>query len=307
MKRSMLTAWIAAVGVVFPAASFAQDSQETVEALRREVSQLKIDLESMRVALSELAELDKRRSEVLRRLLNRTATSPSEASAGTSAPPPPSSTSDDRKAPPPPPPPSRTARRTRDRGTSGGGVVEGRVEVPSGEPVAYVFVENVRGRAVRDRTVTIKQQNKRFAPGWAVVERGTTIEFPNLDAIYHNVFSLSSGNTFDLGLYRAGEGAKSYRFMNAGVVDLYCNIHPRMAASVLVLPNRHFAKVQPDGTFRIEGVPSGKRKIVAWSPGSDVSAEWTNVGSGSASVALALKKRSTAHKNKFGKPYGSYP
>lgn len=302
MKRSTLAACVAVWGVAFPSASFAQDSQETVEALRREVSQLKIDMESMRVALSELAELDKRRSEVLRRLLNRTERLAPPASAATSAPPPASSASAERAAPPPP-----TARRTREASSSGGGVVEGRVDVPSGEPVAYVFVENVRGRAVRDRTVTIKQQNKRFAPGWAVVERGTTIEFPNLDAIYHNVFSLSAGNTFDLGLYRAGEGAKSFRFMNAGIVDLYCNIHPRMAASVLVLPNRHFAKVQPDGTFRIEGVPSGKRKIVAWAPGSDVASEWTNVGGADSSVTLALKKRSSAHKNKFGKPYGSYP
>ncbi len=302
MKRTTI-AWVAAVGVALPAGTFAQEegaSAETVEALRREVSQLKIDLESMRVALSELAELDKRRSEVLRRLLNRTAgtAAVAESAEGRSAPPPPPPKA--QKSPPP-----ATSRRSSS-GRSGG-TVEGRVSVPKGEPVAYVFVENVRGRAVKNRTVTIKQQNKRFAPNWAVIERGTTVEFPNLDAIYHNVFSLSPGNTFDLGLYRAGEGAKSYRFMSPGVVDLYCNIHPRMAASVLILPNRHFAKVQPDGTFRIEGVPTGKRKIVAWAPGAEVASAWANVGSGSASVELALKKRTGTHKNKFGKPYGSYP
>ena len=88
-----------------------------------------------------------------------------------------------------------------------------------------------------------------------MVQRGTSIAFPNKDNIYHNVFSLSSGNSFDLGLYNSGGEAKTHTFTEPGSVDVYCNIHPQMAASVLVVPNRHFAKVKPDGTFEIAGVP----------------------------------------------------
>ena len=80
-----------------------------------------------------------------------------------------------------------------------------------------------------------------------------------------------------------------------------------MAASVLVVPNRYFAKVKADGTFEIAGVPAGRRKIVAWAPGSRPAAEWVEVGGG------ALRRREpeagakgSAHKNKAGQSYGSY-
>src|SRR5262249_26394195 len=104
------------------------------------------------------------------------------------------------------------------------GTVRGRVEVPTGEPVAYVYVENLRAPAVRERRV-IKQVDKQFVPRWAVVQTGTAIEFPNLDNIYHNVFSLSTGNAFDLGLYSSGTEGKAKVFTEPGAVDVYCNIH----------------------------------------------------------------------------------
>jgi plastocyanin len=186
------------------------------------------------------------------------------------------------------------------------GTVRGKVEVPSGEPVAYVYVENIRGPAVRE-TKKIEQLNKQFVPPWAVVQRGTTLQFPNLDNIYHNVFSLSTGNTFDLGLYNSANEAKSHTFEEPGAVDIYCNIHPQMSASVLVVPNRFFARVNRDGTFEIPGVPSGKRKVVAWAPNSRFVADWVDLPSGGAAeIALKLEPKSSGHKNKQGRPYGSY-
>jgi hypothetical protein len=92
------------------------------------------------------------------------------------------------------------------------GVVRGKVSVPPGEPIAYVYVENVFAPPVRGKTVVIDQKNKSFAPGWAVIRRGTTVAFPNHDNIYHNVFSHSPGNSFDLGLYNSAEAAKSHSF-----------------------------------------------------------------------------------------------
>jgi plastocyanin len=186
------------------------------------------------------------------------------------------------------------------------GTIRGKVAVPKGEPVAYVYVENVPGPAVKDQKVTIEQVGKRFVPPWAVVQRGTTINFPNRDNIYHNVFSLSSGNTFDLGLYSAGE-AKTHTFNEPGEVEIYCNIHPAMAASALVVPNRLFAKVKPDGTFEIGNVPVGRRKVVAWAPGSRLSANWVDLEAGDpAQVDLKLEPKAAGHKNKAGQAYGSY-
>jgi hypothetical protein len=92
-----------------------------------------------------------------------------------------------------------------------------------------------------------------------------------------------------------------------GSVDIYCNIHPAMSASVLVVPNDLFAKVQPDGSFVIPQVPAGQRKIVAWSPGTAPATQWVELKSGAAAdVQLALEARSRMHKNKEGRAYGSY-
>jgi len=73
------------------------------------------------------------------------------------------------------------------------------------------------------------------------------------------VFSLSSGNSFDLGLYNSSSEAKSQTSTNRAV-DIYCNIHPQMAASTLVVPNRYFAKVKADGTYEIPGVPTASAR-----------------------------------------------
>lgn len=187
------------------------------------------------------------------------------------------------------------------------GSVRGKVKVPRGAPIAYAYVENVFAPPVRGKRVVIDQKNKRFVPSWAVVRRGTKIEFPNRDNIYHNVFSPSSGNSFDLGLYNSGTPGKAHTFKAAGSAEIYCNIHPKMAANILVVPNAHFAKIKADGSFVIRNVPSGQRKIVAWSPGSTPAIQWVDLVKGkTAEVQLTLAPKSGAHKNKMGRAYGSY-
>ena len=96
-----------------------------------------------------------------------------------------------------------------------------------------------------------------------MVETGTTVEFPNDDRIFHNVFSLSQAAKFDLGLYKSG-ASKRVTFGAPGVVDVYCNIHPDMAATIKVVDSHHFAVTDADGRFRIEGVPAGTHRYVAW-------------------------------------------
>ena len=137
-------------------------------------------------------------------------------------------------------------------------MLRGKVQLPAGEPVAYVYVENVFAPAVRGEKVKIEQVRKQFVPSWAVVQRGTTIEFPNNDNIYHNVFSQSSGNSFDLGLYNCSGSRQVPHLRGAGVGGHLLQHPPQMAASVLVVPNRHFAKVKPNGEFEIADVPGGQ-------------------------------------------------
>jgi plastocyanin len=300
-----------------PRAAWAGEASE-VEELRREVRQLQSQLQALRTAVAEAAEFDRQRAALLTRALKNLGAAPSEAAPAKSEPAAPRASAP--PSPPPAPPPAPVARAEASPRRSvhpapaaapppenAVGTIRGKLAVPSGEPVAYVYVENVLAPAVKGQRKVIEQSGKKFVPNWAVIQRGTAISFPNNDNIYHNVFSLSSGNSFDLGLYNSGGEAKSHTFGEAGAVDVYCNIHPQMAASVLVVPNKHFAKVKGDGSYEIAGVPSGRRKVVAWAPGSRVSSEWVEVAAGSTvDLNLRLDSKASGHKNKSGQAYGSY-
>lgn len=186
--------------------------------------------------------------------------------------------------------------------------IEGKINVPGGDTSdIYVYVDGIKTAAVKGKAVQIKQENKQFIPRLAVVQVGTAVTFPNLDPIFHNVFSNSPGNTFDLGSYRAGDKTRSVVMTKPGVVDIFCNMHQRMSANVLVVPSRLYAKVRPDGSFRIDGVPVGTRNLVAWSPSvkpEQMKVDVTPDG-GRATFALEYTDKKT-HTNKFGQPYGSY-
>jgi plastocyanin len=310
MPSRALIAGIAAALLALPHPVWAAESAE-VEELRREVRQMQSQLQSLRTAIAEAAEMDRQRAAILTRAL-KNLSSASDSAAPRSEPAP-------RAAAEPAPPPARPSasapapRRASPAPVAAApveqspGTIRGKVAVPGGEPVAYVYVENVLAPAVKGQRKVIEQTGKKFVPPWAVVQRGTAIQFPNMDNIYHNVFSLSSGNSFDLGLYNSGGEAKTHTFTEPGSVDVYCNIHPQMAASVLVVPNKLFAKVKPDGSFEIVGVPPGRRKVAAWAPGSRLTAEWVEVGAGqTAEVSLKLDSKTPGHKNKAGQAYGSY-
>ncbi len=147
--------------------------------------------------------------------------------------------------------------------------VTGRITTRAGTlKDTYVYLDQVRGSPARGHTLEIKQKDKQFWPEVAAVQRGTTVTFPNFDAVFHNVFSPSGKNSFDLGSYRSGDQPRSAVLTTPGVVDVYCNIHSRMHATVLVVPSATYAKVAADGTFRLDNVPVGARHIVAFSPGA---------------------------------------
>ena len=111
----------------------------------------------------------------------------------------------------------------------------------------------------------LAQRNQSFVPHVLPVAAGTTVEFPNLDPIFHNVFSVSPGKRFDLGKYPRGQ-SRSVRFERPGLIQVYCDIHSNMAAFIVVLPNRAFA--QPDGSGRIAlpGLRAGVYVVNGWHP-----------------------------------------
>lgn len=154
----------------------------------------------------------------------------------------------------------------------------------------------------------VRQKDKQFVPSVTVALQGSTIEFPNEDKIFHNVFSLSKALRFDLGLYKAG-ASKSVKAKKVGVVDVYCNIHPQMAAKVVVLDTKYHAVTEADGRFRIAGVPAGSYELVAWQPGGKEVVRRVTVAPGNnpeIRFELAAQTRRKRHTRKDGTPYGRY-
>jgi plastocyanin len=175
----------------------------------------------------------------------------------------------------------------------------------TGAPDAIIYVDDIVTTA--RGTATMKQENKTFTPAVLVVQKGTTVQFPNLDAFFHNVFSVTPDNSFDLGSYRQGE-TKAVTMSKPGVVNVYCNMHPQMVGHILVVPNGNYVRAGKDGFFRLSNVPSGHHRVVAWAPDSKpVTAEADVSDAEAVTVELELKRgRSGPHLKKDGLPYGSY-
>jgi plastocyanin len=127
-----------------------------------------------------------------------------------------------------------------------------------------VFLKDAPHRGeLAPMNVTIAQRDEAFVPRVVAVTRGSTVEFPNADPFFHNVFSLSKGANFDLGRYPRGE-SKSRQFTNAGLVKIYCHIHSHMTASIMVFDHPYFRIPSADGTFALDDVPAGNWQISAW-------------------------------------------
>ena len=109
----------------------------------------------------------------------------------------------------------------------------------------------------------IRQEDESFSPRVVAITRGSTVEFPNFDPYFHNVFSLSRVMTFDLGRFRKGE-KRERTFARAGVIKVYCHIHSEMAATILVFDHHLYTTPGPDGSFAIDAVPAGTYQLSAW-------------------------------------------
>jgi plastocyanin len=113
----------------------------------------------------------------------------------------------------------------------------------------------------------LDQKNETFVPFVLAVTVGSTVDFPNSDRFYHNVFSLSKAKRFDLGRYPRGQ-SRSVRFDQPGVVRVFCEIHSHMSAFILVFAHRYFATTDAEGRYRIEGVPPGDYTLAVWNDGA---------------------------------------
>jgi plastocyanin len=153
--------------------------------------------------------------------------------------------------------------------------------------------------------VKIIQKDKTFEPTVMPIVKGQRVAFSNADKVRHNVFSVSQAKAFDVGITPPGDAPKTL-FDHTGKVDVFCNIHPEMSMTVLVLPNSAFAMAGADGSYSIPGVPPGEYTVYAWhrlgapakqrikvTAGATTRADWT----------LRLDQTVQSHLDKHGRPY----
>jgi hypothetical protein len=155
------------------------------------------------------------------------------------------------------------------------------------------------------------QKNKMFTPHLLVVPKGSSVEFPNEDPFFHNVFSLFNGKRFDLGLYESGT-SRAVRFDREGMSYIFCNIHPEMGAVVLALSTPYYAVSTASGAIDIHDVPPGNYRLHTWSETaksvSSADAERVvQVGTTPAHLDEVTMQEVASpmenHKNKFGDDY----
>lgn len=185
-----------------------------------------------------------------------------------------------------------------------------RREAASADVVVWLSSVNAKDSVGPGPTVRLLQKDKRFTPHMLAVPVGTSIEFPNQDPFFHDVFSIYHGKPFDLGLYESG-AVRKVRFSQPGVSYIFCNIHPDMSAVVIALSTAHFTVTARDGSFRIPNVSPGRYRLRVWyemaseSELSSLSREIEAASGDSAVDTLTIHATNAPreHLNKYGEAY----
>lgn len=313
MSRSLYTRVVAlALGAAALVAAAPHDASSQPKPKPKPVTQADIDRLEKKIADQQrlLERLIRMQQQYLQSLL---ALMPDSAGGGTAPPPDITAKVEPRVDPRQPtgaqldpgkdPKPGKEPKPVVAAKKSGKGTLVGKVKGGAGD--VYVYIADVVSAG--GGAASMKQQGKQFVPRVLAVPKGTRVDFPNLDAVFHNVFSVTPDNSFDLGSYRQGE-SKSVTMTKPGVVSVYCNMHPQMVGYILITPSNLYTRAGADGFYRLANVPAGKHKLVAWAPNTkpvtmDVEVQEDEV----TTVEMEVKKgRATPHLNKDGMPYGSY-
>lgn len=196
-----------------------------------------------------------------------------------------------------------------------GGAARGR-NVPTNAGVAvWLESDDRKPHKAAPSVVRMLQQRKQFVPHLLAIPVGTTVEFPNLDPIFHNAFSNIDGQPFDIGLYPPG-GTRHVLFRRAGVVRLFCNIHQSMSAVIVVAPTPWITISDRNGSFSLEGVEPGRYTLHLFHERAtqqtlDALTRKIEVREGSMTLPPIQVSETgyleMPHRNKYGQDYGPMP
>ena len=132
-------------------------------------------------------------------------------------------------------------------------------------PTAVVYLEGTFAKPAAPPRAQMAQKDLAFVTPLLPVQTGTTVEFPNQDDTYHNIFSYSPAKRFDLGRYRPDERPiPAQTFDVPGLITLHCDIHEHMRGLILVLDTPHFMRSDTEGRYRLAGLPAGRYTLKAW-------------------------------------------
>jgi truncated hemoglobin YjbI/plastocyanin len=208
---------------------------------------------------------------------------------------------------PPPPTPAEAAKPKEPRAPSNA-TVNGKLVVGGkvlSEGVGLVMLKPL-DRPAKPRPAqvrTMEQRGRDFAPHLLVVPVGSTVNFPNFDPIYHNVYSSSDVKAFDLGVYRNGE-SRAVVFDQPGIIQVECSVHENMLAYIAVV-SEPYAAIVSDGSFTVKNVPPGKYRVRAWTEHSGKVLEKEIVvkgGDNTLAVEVDAKGNGRQRTDKFGNP-----
>ncbi len=188
--------------------------------------------------------------------------------------------------------------------------VTGRIEIRDKKGLAgdvdatLIWLEGGSGAAGAPQRTEVKTFDKTFLPGVVLLPVGSTIAFPNQDPFDHNVFATSGPRVFDLGLYGQNQ-TRSVTFDKPGLARIYCNVHAKMALTVLVHPTAFATRADKGGRFQFAGVPPGTYTLRAWHErGGEKTQTVTVPAAGELVVALdATRYKFVQHLDKTGKSY----
>ena len=200
-------------------------------------------------------------------------------------------------------------------------LLQGKAQKPLNHGTVVVWLSpqsNVTGASLEQSAAPghfrMEQKNKSFSPHLLVVPIGSTVEFPNLDPFFHNVFSQFNGKRFDLGLYEAGS-TRIVHFDHEGISYIFCNIHSQMAAVIVTLRTPYFAAGARSGSLEFNGVPEGDYELHIWAEGADPKelqelSRHVHVGPSQrdlGSIKVFVTGTLADQKNKFGDDYRPDP
>ncbi len=196
---------------------------------------------------------------------------------------------------------------------SGKIVIEGVANEAATSTVVWLMPVGTTAEAapVAPMHAVLAQKNKTFEPHLLVVTRGSSVDFPNHDPWFHNVFSLFNGKRFDLGLYEAGS-SRTVHFDREGVSFIFCNIHPEMSAVIVVLGTPYFAIANKQRVYTIPEVPAGRYMLHVWNENAlpatlQARSREVQVSDSARSLGTiqvqVTKAASIPHKNKYGQDY----